>query len=292
MNARSLSNSAWRKPGMKLTILTTLLLMLCSCSVAQEASNIEQPEHIYVLSATRGCKITTYTMDGKQTDPEIPIGGFECTGIVMDKEGRILVSIRNRGVVSFAPNGKATLVVGSAGASALALDESGRIHLLIAQDMDNWLVRRYKSDGTVIAGQISIKMNNVCGIALDRSGRTFAVSQGNEVVRIFEPDGHLLIQTIKTGNTPRAIAIGPDGTIYIANFLSVTSFLPDGKPALPPLKHVNPETMGIDTPTALTVDANGRFYVGYENGYVGIIDGKTPRPAFMAREDIRGIAVR
>jgi len=233
-------------------------------------------------------------MDGKQVDPEIPIGGFECTGIVLDKEGRILVSIRNRGVVSFAPNGKPTLVVGSNGASALALDDSGNIHLLIAQDMDNWLVRRYKPDGTSIAGQISIRLNNVSGIALDRSGRTFAVSQGNEVVKIFEPDGHLLIQTIKTGITPRAIALRPDGKIYVANFLSVTAFLPDGRLAQPPLKHQNPETSGIDTPAALTVDVGGRLYIGYYSGYVGIInaDGKPKGDAFMAREEIRGIAVR
>jgi len=120
------------------------------------------------------------------------------------------------------------------------------------------------------------------------------VSQGNEVVRIFEPDGHQLIQTIKTGNTPRAIAVGPDGKIYVANFLSVMAFLPDGRLAEPPLKHQNPESLGIDTPTALTVDAGGRLYVGYDTGYVGIInaDGKPMGNAFMARQDIRGIAVR
>jgi DNA-binding beta-propeller fold protein YncE len=293
MCTRSVPKSAGRRSGMKLTSLAALLLMQCSCSGAQELPNIQDdPSRIYVLSGGRGCKITTYTMDGKQTDPEIPIGGFDCTGIAMDAEGRLLVSVRSRGVVSFAPNGKATLVLGSSGASALALDESGNIHLLIAQDMDNWLLRRYKPDGTVIAGQTSIQMNNVCGIAVDRSGRTFAVSQGNQVVRIFGPDGQMQVQTIKTGSTPRAVALGPDGKIYVANFLSVTSFFPDGKPFLPPLKHQNPNTLGLDTPTALTVDANGRLYVGYDTGYVGIIDGKSPRPAFMAREDIRGIAVR
>ena len=232
----------------------------------------------------------------KQTDPEIPIGGFDCTGMVMDAQGRILVSVRGPrgGVVGFAPGGRAMPLIGSAGASGLALDAGGHIHLLIAQDMDNWLVRRYKPDGTAIAGYISIRMNNVSGIALDGSGRTFIVSQGNEVVGIFEPDGRMLIQTIKTGNTPRAIAIGPDGKIYIANFLSVTSFLPDGKPFQPPLKHQNPDSLGIDTPTALTVDGSGRVYVGYDTGYVGIInaDGKPKGDAFMAREDIRGIAVR
>jgi hypothetical protein len=152
--------------------------------MAQESSDIQDdPSHIYVLSAGRGRKTTTYTMDGKQTDPEIPIGGFDCTGMVFDAGGKILVSIRSRGVVSYAPNGKATLVIGSGGASALALDESGRIHVLAARDMDNWLLTRYKPDGTAIAGQISIKLNNVSGIAIDHSGKTFVVSQGNEVVR-------------------------------------------------------------------------------------------------------------
>jgi DNA-binding beta-propeller fold protein YncE len=260
--------------------------------MAQESSAIQEPSRIYVLSAGGGCQITTYTMDGKQTDPQIPIGGLDCTGMVMDAEGRLLVSIRSRGVVNFAPNGKGTLLVGCAGASALALDTEGRIHLLIEQDPENWLVRRYKSDGKAISGQLSIRMNNVSGIALDRSGRTFAVSQGDQLVRIFEPGGHQLFQTITTGNAPRAIAIGKDGKIYIANHLNVTSFLPDGKQFQPPLTHQNPETQGIDTPMALTVDAQGRLYVGYNTGYVGIVDAKTPRPAFIAREDIRGIAVR
>jgi DNA-binding beta-propeller fold protein YncE len=291
MNATRVSNCVGRRSGIKLTILTGMFLMLCSCSMAQETSNTQEPSRIYVLSATRGCKITTYTMDGKQTDPEIPIGGFDCTGMVVDADGRFLVSIRSRGVVNYAANGKGTLLVGGTGASAIAIDESGRIHLLITQDMDNWLVRRYKPDGGPISGQFTIRLNNVSGIALDRSGRTFAVSQGNQVVRIFEPDGHQLIQTITTGNTPRAIAIAPDGKIYVANFLSVTAFLPDGRQFQPPLKHQNPETLGTDTPTALTVDAQGRLYVGYDTGYVGIIDGKSPRPAFVAREDIRGIAV-
>ena len=181
--------------------LTILLLTLCTSGMAQE--------HIYVLSA--GCRITTYTMDGKQTDPEIPIGGSDCTGMVIDADGRLLVSIRSRGVVNFRPSGKGTLLVGCAGASALALDTEGRIHLLIAQDPENWLIRRYKPDGKAISGQLSIRMNNVSGIALDRSGRTFAVSQGNQLVRILEPDGHLLLQTITTGKTPRAIAIGLAG---------------------------------------------------------------------------------
>ena len=275
MNATRVS--AVRKPGITLTILA---LMLCSLGMAQE------PAHIYVLSAGGGCKITTYTMEGTQVDPEIPIGGLDCNGMVMDADGRLLVSIRSRGVVNFAPNGKGTLLVGCAGASALALDNEGRIHLLIEQDPENWLVRRYKSDGKAISGQLIIRMNNASGIALDHSGRTFAVSQGDQLVRIFEPGGHQLFQTITTGSAPRAIAIGPDGTVYIANSQNVTSFLPNGKESNPPLKRQNAETQAIDAPTALTLDAQGRLYVGYENGYVGF-DGK----AFMTREDIRGIAV-
>ena len=280
MNATRASIAAGRRSGIKLTILAALLLMQCLSSMAQEPSAIQEPSRIYVLSAGRGCQITTYTMDGKQTDPEIQIGGLDCTGMVMDADGRLLVSIRSRGVVNFAPNGKGTLLVGCAGASALALDTDGRIHLLIEQDPENWLIRRYKSDGKAISGQLSIKMNNVSGIALDRSGRTFAMSQGSQLVRIFEPGGHQLFQTITTGKAPRAIAIGPDGTVYIANSLSVTSFL-NGKQ----FQLKNPE--GIDTPTALTLDAQGRLYVGYDTGHVGI-DGKV----FMAREEIRGIAVR
>ena len=70
-NARSVSN-AWRKPGIQLMLL---LLMLCSACSAQKPTAAK----IFVLSANRGCKITTYTLDGKQIDPESPLAGSPAT---------------------------------------------------------------------------------------------------------------------------------------------------------------------------------------------------------------------
>jgi DNA-binding beta-propeller fold protein YncE len=287
MNATRVSNRSGRTPGAKLSTLALLPLMCSSCGA-------QAPSRIYVLSGAHGCKVTAYTMDGKPTKPEIPIGGFGCTGIAIDGTGRILVAIRGprQGLMRFTAEGKGTQLIASEGASGVALDSSGNIHLLVAKGVESWFVRTFRPDGRPLEGQINIKLNNVSGIALDASGKTFVVSQGNQVVQSFDASGQPLSPAIKTGNTPRAIAVGPDGRIYVANFLSVTAYRPDGKQAQPPLSHRNPETLGIDSPMAIAVDDQGRLYVGYDTGYIGIIDGKSPRPAFMAREDIRGIAVR
>jgi hypothetical protein len=287
MNATRVSICAGRRPGRKLSTLALLVPMLCSsCGAAG-------PSRIYILSGVHGCKVTTYTMDGKPTEPTIQIGGFGCTGIAVDAAGRILVAVRGPrgGVVSITPDGKATPFISSDGASGLALDSGGNIHLLVAKDINTWIVRTFMPDGRAFEGLINIKLNNVSGIAVDHSGKTFVVSQGNQVVQGFGADGRLSGPAIRTGNTPRAIAVRPDGGIYVANFLSVTASFPDGRQARAPLSHRNPETLGLDSPMALAVDEKGTLYVGYDTGYVGIIDGKSPRPAFMAREDIRGIAV-
>jgi hypothetical protein len=101
--------------------------------------------------------------------------------------------------MKFSPDGKGKRFIGDTGASAIALDSQGNIHLLIAKDTDNWLVRIYQPNGVGVAWPATIKLNNVSGIALNKSGRLFAVSQGNAVVRMWEPDGRMLVQAIKTG---------------------------------------------------------------------------------------------
>jgi DNA-binding beta-propeller fold protein YncE len=231
-------------------------------------------------------------MQGKQVDPEIPLGGLGCTGITLDYGGNILVSDGGRGVDSFSPDGRRMSIVGGVSAQALALDKVGNIHLLISQGRDNYVARTYRPDGKVL-GQISMKFSLADGIAVDDAGRTFVLSQGHEVVRIFTPEGQMLVASVKTGSTPRAIALRPDGRMYVANFLSVTAYGPDGF-TQPPLMHRNPDAGGIDNPMALGLSKDGSVYVGYESGYVGVLgpDGKPKGDAFMTRPEIRGIAVR
>ncbi|MBV9506226.1 MAG: hypothetical protein JO323_14595 [Acidobacteriia bacterium] len=288
MNARSVFKRAWRKPGIQLTLL---LVMLCTACSAQQPTATK----IFVLSANRGCKITTYTLDGKQIDPEIGIGGFTCNGMVMDSHGNLLVSIMNRGVMKFnSEDGKGKMFIGAPSASAIAIDRKQIIHLLITKDTDNWQVRTFSPNGAGSAWPMTINLAYVSGIALNSEGTLYALSQGNSVIRMYEPDGRQLVQSIHTGDTPKAIAVAPDGKIYFANFLSVTSLLPDGKtPVWPALKHAAPGG-GFDNPTALTVGDDGTLYIGYNGGSVGIIgaDGKPRGGVFQALPDIRGIAVR
>src|SRR5262249_51763916 len=151
-----------------------------------------------------GCRITTYTPDGKQIDPDIRINGSGCSGIAVDSAGRILVTSTgpNGGAVAFDEHGNGRQFIHTGTASAIAIDKDGIVHLLLAINLENYLVRRYRSDGAPINGQMLIKMNNVDSIAVDASGKLYALSQGNEMVRIYEPNGYQLVQTIKTGKTP------------------------------------------------------------------------------------------
>jgi sugar lactone lactonase YvrE len=191
-------------------------------------------------------------------------------------------------------HGNAKQFIHTGTASAIAIDKQGIVYLLLAVNLNFYLVRHYRADGSPINGQMVIKGNNIDSIAVDAAGKLYTLSQGNAKVRIFESNGYELVQSIKTGPTPRAIALTPDGKIYVANFTDVACYLPGGMLDHPVLSHANPEG-GFDQPMALTVDGAGQIYVGYYNGFVAVLDkeGKPKGSGFMAATDqIWGIAVR
>jgi DNA-binding beta-propeller fold protein YncE len=235
-------------------------------------------------------------MEGKQTDPDIRIGGIGCTGITVDSMGRILVTSvgPNGGVAAYDEHGNGSQFIHTGTASAIAIDKEHIIHLLLAVNLHMYLIRHYRADGSPINGQMVIRGDNLDSIAVDAAGKLYTLSQANSKVRMFEPNGYELVQSIKTGLTPRAIAITPDGKIYVANWITVSCYRPDGMMDHPTLSHANPDG-GFDNPSALTVDQAGEIYVGYYNGLVAILDkdGKPKGDPFKAVEDeIRGIAVR
>jgi sugar lactone lactonase YvrE len=286
MNTRSVSLWAGRRSGRKLLVGLALLLQGCYAG---------GPSRILVLSADRGCKVVPYTLDGKEAGGNIWIGGYGCTGIATDAAGNVLVTIRapqGGGVWKFTPDGQRSLVIPSSGASALALDSNENVHVLIAQNMENWLVRTFRPDGTALGEPIRIRLSNMTGIALDRSGNLLALSKDDEVVKSFSPDGQPGPLTIKTGEIPNAIAVSPDGKIYVANNWTITTYSPDGKRIHQPISWQIPGS-GLDTPVALTVDNGGILYAGFYNGWVGSINSQgTPLgPAFKSVREVRGIAV-
>jgi DNA-binding beta-propeller fold protein YncE len=114
------------------------------------------------------------------------------------------------------------------------------------------------------------------------------------MARIYEPNGYQIVNLIKTGKTPRAVAVTPDGKIYVANYLTVSCYKLSGNMDHPVLAHPDPDG-SFDHPMALSVGDTGEIYVGYSNGLVAILDkdGKPKGNGFMAVEDeIRGVAVK
>jgi sugar lactone lactonase YvrE len=252
---------------------------------------------IYVLSADHGCKVMTYSVDGKNIGPTMWLGGFWCTGITVDPAGKIYVSTLARigELVCFQPDGKAAAPsMNGVGATAIALDGTGKIYLLLQAGDDTGVVKGFTPEGQGTVPAIKTGLNNADGIQVDGSGKIYVVSQGYNVLKTYTATGEPTTPTIKAGvDIPRAVAVAPDGRIYIANFITVTAYSPDGQRMHSTIVHRLASSGGLDRPMGLAVDSRGRLYIGYASGMVGIFgpDGKPFSEGFMAAKDIRGIAV-
>jgi sugar lactone lactonase YvrE len=249
-----------------------------------------------VLSEEHGCKITTYSVDGKDIGPTMVIGGMWCTGIAVDAAGKIYVSRAYpiNQLVCFLPDGtRVPPLLSGGGSHAIAVDDSGKIYLLIEGEFRRGVVKTFTPDGKPSLPIIKTGLGNADGLAIDE-GKIYVVSQYDDVVKAYSATGEPSVPTVRGGiNVARAVAVAPDGRIYVANDVSVTAYAPDGQRIPSTIMHRNPATGGLDSPWGLAVDSRGRLYIGYASGMVGIFgpDGKPFTQGFMAARDIKGIAV-
>ena len=265
---------------------------------ASQPASSKGPEisRIYVLTTTNGTNLSTYTVDGQHSDPSINLGLMYCDGVAVDAEGKIYVSNsgpRNN-VMIFEPNGtRATSSLNlGIGALGVKVDGSGRIFVLGAAG-GKGVVKSFTESGSGAGPTINTGIMATGGLALDAAGRIYVADQGYDKVYIYDPNGNLLHSIVKSGmNTPRSVAVGPDGKIYVGNFLNVTTYLPSGQRTSPTISQQNTEG-GLDTITGLAVDLRGRIYVGGSSGRVGIYnpDGTLVRPLIQTRRGIEGIAI-
>jgi DNA-binding beta-propeller fold protein YncE len=124
--------------------------------------------------------------------------------------------------------------------SGLALDAAG--HLYISES-NNERVRKLSTDGrqvTTVAGcgetgyadgpPEQARFNTPKGLAVDTRGRIYVADLNNHRIRRIEPDGTVVTiagngqRGLLDGpalsakfNKPRDLAIGPDGTLYVAD---------------------------------------------------------------------------
>lgn len=170
-------------------------------------------------------------------------------GLAIDAAGNLLISdIALHQILKLDKNGKLTVTAGNGeggfggdGGPATAaqlhaphditFDNDG--NLLIA-DTFNHRIRRIDARGnisTVVGDGKTTTLNNPQSIAVDRDGNLFIADTYNHVVKRFDREGKLSVfagteaglagdkgpATKAQLNLPQAVAVGPDGSIYISD---------------------------------------------------------------------------
>jgi streptogramin lyase len=221
---------------------------------------------IYVVTTTNNSALTTYTPDGYSTSLTISLGGCACNGVAVDATGRIFLSQNTNTIpiLTYGQDGKpAPNPIPRFGPSAfgIAIGPAGGLFVIAADGRGKGVVGTWTATGKPSLPLVMSGLE-LAHFTVDMTGKIYVVSQLDRILKIYAADGKDTGITISSGlQVPRAIAVGPDGKIYVANLLNVTSYLPSGQQTNVTLTHQSPS--GPDQPMAVAVDAAGKIYVGY-----------------------------
>jgi sugar lactone lactonase YvrE len=278
----------------KRMVLIGLAALLARTAIAAEVSKI------YVLTSDRGNQVTSYTPDGRQTDPTVHLGNCFATGLAADATGKFFVSSQcNRNDMgSFDTAGKRVdPAFHGSGKAGVAVDASGMLYILNYDSWNKGSVDIRTPDGKPNHRNFKIGLNDIIdGIAVDGQGRIYVLALVGGFIKEFNPDGQPVGPgaTIKGGmNSPRGLAVGSDGKVYVANDGNLTTYDAGGHRIPPTINRPNPDYTNNGRPWAVAVDASGKIYVGWSGGRVGIYtpDGKLTQPLFKTPSGVIGIAV-
>ena len=251
---------------------------------------------IYVVSTIGNTALSAYTPDGQPAFPVIALGGCSCNGVAVDASGRIFIT-ENTGttpMVAFNSDGRPVanpIPRFGPAAMGISIGPAGAFYVLAPDAHGKLAVDTFTSSGNRTLPFVQFGPGPA-SFTVDKAGKIYIASQLGQVVKIYRIDGKDTGVAITSGlQAPRAVAVGPDGKIYVANLLNVTSYLPTGQQTNVTITHQSPT--GPDQPFALAVDASGKIYIGYYGrGGVGVYnpDG-SPVTYFPTPRGVTAIAL-
>jgi hypothetical protein len=262
-------------------------------TVANAARGDRAAYKIYVANIG-DATIATYLPDGTQTAPTIAVGENYLYSVAVAPNGKIyaltfdglLGPHTNGTITSYDPDGTPTtptITVKELGyhvSTAMAVDARGKIYVLSSvHDGTRGKVTTYKPDGTPT--KLSFRTGrDSSGIAIDGNGKIYVANDagppGKSSITTYLSDGTPTTPTItRAVHQPIAMAVAPDGTIYVANTTShgrdgtgagyVTSYSADGKGPLQrfTFRRVAPGGIAL---------ADGNLYVASSSAYTSILE--------------------
>ena len=246
-----------------------------------------------------GLRGTSVSSDGINTAARYNLP----SGVALDSASNVYVADSgNHTIRKLNSIGTATTLAGQAGSvggadgggaaarfavpMGIAVDASARFYV---SDTANSTIRRISTAGEVItlagvasAGSIdgnqsSARMFQPAGVATDGAGGLIVADRGNHTIRKVTPAGDVVTLAGQAGspgsvdgsggsarfNSPGAVAVAGDGTIYVADTgnHTIRKITPAG--AVSTLAGIagSPGTGGFNTPSGIAVAASGDVYV-------------------------------
>ena len=150
--------------------------------------------------------------------------------------------------------------------AGVAVNEQGDI--FVADGYGNSRVHKYDATGALVISWGSPGKNNPGdfhlphGVALDNDGRVLVCDRENHRIQIFDQEGEY--KSMWTGfRQPCDAAVGPDGTVYVAELRHRVSILDAGGNVLARWGGESSHEPGqFVAPHGIAVDSHGDIYVG------------------------------
>ena len=175
------------------------------------------------------------------------------------------------------------------------------------------------AEGTMDGTGTAARFRSPHGLAIDSSGNVYVADRYNYVIRKITPEG--MVTTVagaagdsqvvngSAGNArfaaPVALAVGGNGTIYVADLLNIRAISSAGQVStvatMPVGTNIDGRSMGRVNPGAIAVDANGNLFLTNSYGtrrlsssnVTTILEGQNTLNDLWGTQDmaVRGVAL-